>query len=411
MLDADTTPRLHCYRCDKPLATCICAKVQQLSNNTGVTIVQHPRERRHPLGTARLAELGLRDVRVLVDVEGRYRGPTAPTAFPERTAVLYPGAQARPLPDPTSSEAPTHLVVIDGTWHQAKTLYRDMTWLHDFPHYVLSPDAPSRYRIRREPKHDYISTLEALLLALQHLEPCLTGVEQLLGAFDAMIDLQIAHEAAGNNHRQRALRRANEHCRKPRALAEQYPYLVLIYAESIEDDRATRAPTAPRDVPRAPRRLVYFCAHRLRDQAVLERWVETPCAKIPESILAATCATRATPTQIVDAVGLERDLQTFLHSDDAFAAWGPSSLRFLPEVYRRPVGRSVLLKAAFKSIWQGGGALERIIEQGHMPAFPPPVPGRGGERLSQARSVAEFIHRYEPGAASSGQLRSEKHRD
>lgn len=409
MLDPATTPRPHCYRCDKPLATCICTKVERLANNTGVTIVQHPRERRHPLGTARLAELGLRDVRVLVDVEGRYRGPIAPTTFPEKTAVLYPGAQARPLPDPASEEAPTHLVVIDGTWHQAKTLYRDMTWLHEFPHYVLSPDAPSRYRIRREPKHDYISTLEALLLALQHLEPSLAGVEHLLGAFDAMIDLQIAHEAAGSNHRERALRRANEHCRKPRALAELYPNLVLIYAESVEDALATRVSTAARDVPRGPRRLVYFCAHRLRDDAVLERWVETPSARVPEPILAATCASRAAPGQFVDAVGLERDLRAFIHAEDAFAAWGPSSLRFLPEVYKRPAGRSVLLKAAFKNIWQAGGPLEQVIEQGHMCTFPSPVPGRGGERLSHARSVAEFIHRHDPRAAEAtilGETRS-----
>lgn len=394
-----TEPRPHCYVCDKPLATCVCRQIERLDNRTSITILQHPRERRHPLGTARFAQLGLHGVRVLVDVEGRYRGPKAPVNFPPRTGVLFPSASARQLPEAGSSEAPDHLVVIDGTWHQAKTLYRDMLWLRDFPHYVLSPDAPSRYRIRREPQHDYISTLEALLLAVVHLEPALRGVERLLAAFDSMIDQQIACERAATSHRQRAAHREREHCRKPRALAEQFHDLVLVYAETVPETLTqvfAAEHAQKRDgVSSRKRRLAYFCAHRLRDGSVFERWIGAAATQLPASVLTATAAeNRATDEQFVSLSEFERQLASFVVPVDVFAAWGPTSLDALPQQHRRPAGRAVSLKAAFGAVEHGFGPLETIIESLGLETKPWPVPGRGGQRLSHARAVAELIHAH-----------------
>lgn len=381
-----TDPRPYCYRCDKPRATCICGTVPRLDNRTGVTIVQHPRERRHPLGTARFAELGLRDVRILVDTAGRFRGTELPVPFPPKTGILYPSPDAVPLPPPSSPGAPEHLLVIDGTWHQAKTLYRDMAWLRTFPHYVLSPDAPSRYRIRREPELSYISTLEALLLAITQLEPGL-DVERLLLAFDAMIDRQIECEKTSTSHRGRQQRRGNEFRRKPRALGERLANLVVVYAETVPGS----AP--PRQGKSKPARvLAYFCAHRLRDDTTFERWVAAPGAVVPEGILVATSAHgRARAHEFVTPSEFQRDLERFIEPADSFAAWGPNSLKWLPAEFRQPQGRAVLLKAAYGSIRPGQGSLEQIVERDNLATKACPIPGRGGERTCRARAVAEWI--------------------
>ena len=54
--------RLFCYRCLKPKVACICAFIKTVGNQTGIIILQHPRERAHAIGTARIARLGLKKV-------------------------------------------------------------------------------------------------------------------------------------------------------------------------------------------------------------------------------------------------------------------------------------------------------------------------------------------------------------
>lgn len=362
-------------------------------NRTGITIIQHPRERRHPLGTARFAALGLQGVRLLVDIEGRFRGEVAPVGFPERTGILYPSPHATPLPAAGAADAPEHLLVIDGTWHQAKTLYRDMAWLRTYPHYVLNPEAPSRYRIRREPELSYISTLEALLLAITQLEPELAGVDRLLHAFDAMIDQQIDCEEHSQEHRERHPRRDSEHRRKPRALAEQFPNLVIVYAETMPAVKTPERPDVLAGSQKPTRQLSYFCAHRLRDDTTFERWVVTPGTTVPAAILDATSAHgRARDHEFVSPARFQCDLATFVTPRDSFAAWGPNSLRWLPPEFKQPPGRTVLLKAACGAISPGQGSMEQIIERGGLKSKACPIPGRGGRRLSHARAIAEWIH-------------------
>jgi DTW domain-containing protein len=375
-----TEPRPYCYTCNKATATCVCSTVTRLNNRTGITIVQHPRENGHALGTARFAELGLSNSRVLIDFAGRYRKDTPPFVVPPRTGLLYPSASALNLATLPEDRAPSHLVVIDGTWHQAHTLYRDMKWLHGLPHYVLSPDAPSRYRIRSEPQEDYISTLEAVLMALKLLEPSLEGVETLLQAFDRMIDQQIACEEAATAKRFRSERRSAQHQNKPRALAEHFENLVILYSETL--------PTV-----RSRRELVYVCAHRLRDNSVFEQFVQPTSAPASDEPYAHLCAHRREGhrTRSVDAGKLAALWEQFADAEDVFVAWNPHTLRVLPQEHQKPPGRAVALKAVYGGLRQGQGSLEQIIALENLSVVPAPLPGRAGQRLGNARALAEFL--------------------
>lgn len=190
--------RALCRRCWKPGTLCLCARLRAVANRTEIVIIQHPRERFHPLGTARIAALGLIGCTVQ-----RPRDPVtqrlalAPCA-PQRAGLLFPGipghfdAPTRSLADLAPEERPPALVVLDGTWPQARALYRENAWLRGLPHFRLEPREPSRYRIRRSPRRSYVSTLEAIVEALSILEPTTAGIAELLGVFDAMIDDQIA---------------------------------------------------------------------------------------------------------------------------------------------------------------------------------------------------------------------------
>jgi len=184
--------RATCYRCFKPQATCLCAVIEPVANRTGIIILQHPRERFHPLGSARIAALALAEVRV---------EPCAPWSdssairarLPRGTALLYPAPGVRNLAAFAETGRPAHLLLLDGTWSHAKKIYDAHLWLHDLPSFGLMPSQPSRYRIRREPRERYVATVEAIAYALRLLEPQTPGIDGLLRAFSVMIDRQAAH--------------------------------------------------------------------------------------------------------------------------------------------------------------------------------------------------------------------------
>jgi DTW domain-containing protein len=180
-----------CYRCMRPRVGCVCGLVQPVDNRTRVLIVQHGGERKHPFGTVRLAKLGLRNAEVHVTSrDGAGLNHCPPRTLPGAALLfLRPGAtQLDLLPEP-----PSTLVVLDGTWSTAGKLRRDNPWLQALPCVSLAPAQPGRYRIRKAPRPAVqLSTIEAIVAALQTIEPDTPGLAGLIEAFDGMIDQQLA---------------------------------------------------------------------------------------------------------------------------------------------------------------------------------------------------------------------------
>ena len=250
---------------------CWCRDLPTVPTRTRIVILQHPHERTHPFGTARLADLCMPNARVFVPWAG-FTGTLAhPVDVPQGAAVLYPHRDAVDLASLPVSERPSTLIALDGTWSHAKRLYRENTWLEGLPHVRLRPAAPSRYRIRREPRPDYVSTLEAIVEALRILEPDNDRLDDLLRAFDRMIDRQVAHTSSNPRVVRRKIRRDRASRALGPALAD--PRLVVVYAEA----------TLP--APDGPRELVQWAAARVGDGATFEALLRpgpTPPALQPE---------------------------------------------------------------------------------------------------------------------------------
>jgi DTW domain-containing protein YfiP len=102
------------------------------------------------------------------------------------TAVLFPTEDAL---DADSIEVPPEtLVVIDGTWSNARKVVINCPLLSKLPRVAFRPDAPSRYRIRAEPDDAFVSTIEATAIVLEKLERAPGRFRPILTAFDAMVD-------------------------------------------------------------------------------------------------------------------------------------------------------------------------------------------------------------------------------
>lgn len=187
-----THPRIQCSRCLRPAAHCLCPLIPLLDSRTRVLLLQHPSEVNHALNTARLAALGLRNAELRVgevfdDLSALLNQPGY------QARLLFPGDDAKPLTAyiADADSLPLLLVVPDGTWRKARKLLHVNPELAALPRVTLAEALPSRYRLRKAPGPGALSTVEAVVQALDVLEAP-ASFEALLRPFDALIEGQIA---------------------------------------------------------------------------------------------------------------------------------------------------------------------------------------------------------------------------
>lgn len=376
--------RAVCYRCFKPQLTCICERLPSVANRTEVLVLQHPRERLHPIGTARFAQLGLQRSAIHVAWNAAAAEPVRPSWLPAQVGLLYPAADARDLSEVPVAERPEHLLVLDGTWNTARTLYRDKQWLHELPHFRLMPAQPGRYRLRREPQHDYVSTIEAILEALRILEPETAGLDELLLAFDRMIDQQIALASSRSGPRRTRKRRRPAAARNvPHALLHSLSQVVVVYGESA------RAPLG------SPDELSYLVAYAMGTAEVFQ-CVVRPRAGLPPpehlrhmglsvSDFDGACSTEA----------LCERFEGFLArcpEPPLMAAWNQRTLDNLARVTGRG-GSRLAIKGAYRAVYGCDAfSLEEVVAQRGFALSALGLLGRAERRLAGCVAVAQHLH-------------------
>jgi DTW domain-containing protein YfiP len=180
-----------CPRCGKPLPLCICDSVEPVANRIEVLILQHPQEQDRALGTARLTAHQLQNAthRIGLSWPSLSKALGREVYDPQRWAVLYLGsAKLADLETDRDVVAIDRkgeiednqrailkdiegIVLLDGTWSQAKALWWRNAWMLKCRRIILGPARPSLYgKLRKEPRSDGLSTIEAAGLVLSRLE-------------------------------------------------------------------------------------------------------------------------------------------------------------------------------------------------------------------------------------------------
>jgi tRNA-uridine aminocarboxypropyltransferase len=380
----DAHERPTCYRCFRPSAFCLCASIPTVDNRTPVVILQHPRESTHPFGTARLAELGLKRVEVLIDHLGRLRRDATPLGSLEGAALLYPAAHARDVTQLDPAERPRRLFVIDGTWHHARTLYRDIPVLGTLPHLTLPGHLRSAFQIRRQPDVHCLSTIEAVVHALRALDPETEGLESLLASFDSMQGRQLMLPRQTGRTRKSDRPRASRAI--PRRLVEGYASLVVAYAEATQDPSA-----------HGRRRLLCCAAVRPATGASFHRVVRQP--NLSDAHIAHLGLTRAEVEGGVTPEQFREEWGAFLGGTDNLVAWNQSTLDVLCRAAGAAPG-GVALKAAYHNLRRFRGSLEDVVRLEALEpsdSAPQREPGRARARLGNALDLALFLHRRAQG--------------
>jgi DTW domain-containing protein YfiP len=159
--------RTICARCLRPQSMCYCRELVTIRSNLRFVILQHPLERRKTIGTARLAHLLLEDSILISDVD---------FSSNKTVELSYPGKRRT-------------IFVIDGTWSCATKIMRLNPALGALPRICLRAQEKSEYSIRRQPRPDCLSTIEAIQRVIQILDPAVES-QNLLTLFRKMVARQ-----------------------------------------------------------------------------------------------------------------------------------------------------------------------------------------------------------------------------
>jgi DTW domain-containing protein len=181
--------------------------IEPFDTRLQILILQHPQEQDRALGTAGLTVRHFRKAALKVGLSWPSLGKLlGRQADPHRWAVLYLGSakaaavapgreivlvnrkgEAEPEQD-AMLRGLEGIVLLDGNWSQAKALWWRNAWMLKCRRVILGPVRPSRYgRLRREPRRDGLSTIEAAALLVSRLENRPEIETALMASFEKLL--------------------------------------------------------------------------------------------------------------------------------------------------------------------------------------------------------------------------------
>jgi hypothetical protein len=302
--------------------------------------------------------------------------------------LLYPGEGAidvasHPPPGPVT------LIVVDGTWWQARKVIRENPELAALPRYTFTPPALSEYnRIRKEPDATCVSTIEALVHVLGVLEGDRERFTALLAPFRAMIDAQIA--CAERFHHARI-----RHEKRPRPRRRSLPLPLLARGGDLVcvSGEANAWPYGSSErAAEYPEELVHWVAFRPRTG---ERF---DLVKAPRHLAPMTPVHLALSRQALESgcAGelLRQQWRAFVRDDDVLCSWGTyATALFAAEGGYLPPTRLDVRQIARAYLKGRFGTLDELLVRLRLDAgaTPPLGPGRAGERLGQLVGLTRFL--------------------
>lgn len=179
-----------CPTCGRTETYCVCALATPIKTKTKLLILQHPQEPGVDIGTVPILAASFPGTIIRTGLSwANLKKALGREAENRRWGVLYLGSvRVETLPKDKSLFAVDKkgelledgdavlkqlegIVVLDGTWSQAKTLWWRNAWLLKLPRLVIRSSRRSLYdKIRKEPRYGCLSTVETVGEVLSALE-------------------------------------------------------------------------------------------------------------------------------------------------------------------------------------------------------------------------------------------------
>lgn len=335
-----------------------------------------------PVSTCRMAHRSLPNSKMFVGMDIDSEPEWVDTLSRPNTYLLFPSADAmdvETLPTP-----PETLVVVDGTWANAKKVVNHSQILRRLPHLRLEPGFESNYRIRREPAAHCLSTIEATTHALERLERRPGKYAPILRSFTAMVDRQLAYIANGSGRGRHQAYRARKKLRPRSSPLDPFratlPSLVLVYGE---------ANSWPHDQPLAPPELVQLMAYRWATGETLALIIAPRSPLAPHTLR----HLQLSESELRNGLSLaeaQAQWASFLGDNATLGLWGPYAAKLLQQEAGWAVPPVIDIRSLRRAVTRQPSRPIETVAFGDGPG-PPHAATRAHRRLAALRAIVERL--------------------
>lgn len=179
---------VRCQICCLPVASCICSEIQKTEPLADFWLLMHHNEFYKPSNTGRLICNSFPSTGV-----SEWQRLSMPSAFESvlqarksSACIVFPKAsdyQHRMIEDVALLSDRPLFIIPDGTWRQARRIFRHSPYLQDLP--VIEPNVfmKSRYFLRKAEQDHHLCTAEVAVALLEQMGD-LQGAEVLMHNFN-----------------------------------------------------------------------------------------------------------------------------------------------------------------------------------------------------------------------------------
>lgn len=162
-----------CNRCGLPIVNCICSKIQNINTEAKVWILSTKKEFIRSSNTARLLKM-INPSSTEIYLWERTK---LPEEFVKKLNdeifepyLLFPtedeDAMSRRIEYKKTHKNPA-FIILDGTWKEARKIYRKSDYLKNLPIISLDPDFQSKYNLRKGAPSGCLCTIETAIEVLR----------------------------------------------------------------------------------------------------------------------------------------------------------------------------------------------------------------------------------------------------
>ena len=167
-----------CDACRLPDRACICEYRESFSADVEFWLLTHAYETYKPTNTGRLIRACLPDTKEIIWHSRTDPGEVLGALLDDeryQPILIFPESDdyvARMIDKPAGPESGRKpaLIILDGTWRQARRMFRHSTYLQHLPVMSLHRGRPSSYALRKSLHENQLCTAEVAIAMLEQLD-------------------------------------------------------------------------------------------------------------------------------------------------------------------------------------------------------------------------------------------------